>query len=255
MSAGPPIFHSAGEHELPGDSGWLSRAEQERAATLRFAKRRNDYLLGRFTTKSAVAGVLGLPLDGCSLGRIEVRNRSHGDERGAPEVWIDDDPASVEISITDRAGWGVCVVTPPGPRLGCDLELVEPRSAAFVADYLTRSEQSFVAEAEDEIGHQLRANLVWSAKESVLKVLRTGLRRDTRSVEVDFSLDAGEEGFSEFRASTTEGGVYTGWWQRFGDFLLTYASQSPTQAPRPLVDPPSLRRARPSHSWLLDPSA
>ena len=66
--------------------------------------------------------------------------------------------------------------------LGCDLELVEPRSDRFVADYLTAAEQQLVLGAGPE--RDLVANLIWSAKESALKVLRVGLRRDTRSVEV-----------------------------------------------------------------------
>ena len=90
------------------------------------------------------------------------------------------------FSMTDRADQAVCVVSEPGLGLGVDLELVEPRSQAFVADYLTGAEQRFVGESPDRGEHGLRANLVWCGKESALKVLRTGLRRDTRSVEVSF---------------------------------------------------------------------
>ena len=67
------------------------------------------------------------------------------------------------------------------PAVGCDLELVEPRTPGFVADFLTAAEQQSVASRPDP---DAAANLIWSAKESALKVLQTGLRRDTRSVEV-----------------------------------------------------------------------
>ena len=77
----------------------------------------------------------------------------------------------------------MCVLAEQHGRVGCDVEIVEPRSAGFVADFLTPAEQEYVASRPDEDRHAA-ANLIWSAKESALKVLRTGLRRDTLSVEV-----------------------------------------------------------------------
>jgi len=46
--------------------------------------------------------------------------------------------------MTDRADWAVCLASTETVALGCDLELVEPRSDGFVADYLTPAEQEFV---------------------------------------------------------------------------------------------------------------
>lgn len=256
MSAGQEaLWHSVGEHELPPASDWLTAVERDRAASMRFTKRRNDYLLGRYISKLAVAAALELPLGNASLGRIEVKNRMSGPERGVPELLLDGARAPFDVSITDRAGWGVCVLTEPGARVGCDLELVEPRSETFVADYLTEPERAFVASARDEETHAMRANLLWSAKESVLKVLRTGLRRDTRSVEVRIDESAGAGPWCALRARTVEGDVFAGWWRRFDAFLLTIAFDRGTAPPRSLVEPPGLDRARPSHRWLEAPLA
>ena len=74
MSA-PVSWLSQGERDLPPGDDWLAKSERERASTLRFTKRRDDYLLARFTAKQAIARVLGLPLDPGSLRRIEVRSR------------------------------------------------------------------------------------------------------------------------------------------------------------------------------------
>ncbi len=50
------------------------------------------------------------------------------------------------VSISDRAGWAVCVTSPVGlPAGGCDLELVEPRSPGFGRDFFTVAEQRLVA--------------------------------------------------------------------------------------------------------------
>lgn len=103
---------------------------------------------------------------------------------------VDGNDAEMDVSLTDRAGWAVCLVGPEGElsggTLGVDLEAVEPRSRGFVADYLTAYEQAYVSGQGDpgSEGWDAAANLLWSAKESALKVLRVGLRADTRSVEV-----------------------------------------------------------------------
>ena len=52
---------SQSEADLPATPVWLAPRERERASEMRFAKRRNDYLLGRWTAKHAIARVLGRP--------------------------------------------------------------------------------------------------------------------------------------------------------------------------------------------------
>ena len=137
--------------------------------------------------------------------------------------------------LTDRAGWAVCL-TGLGRGLGCDLELVEPRSELFVHDYMTETETAFVSAEPAGPARDLAANLIWSTKESALKVLRTGLRRDTRSVEV--TLGSGLiDGWRELTVATDTERVFPGWWQRFGDFVLTDAG-SPLPTPSALFKPP-----------------
>lgn len=40
--------------DLPTDESWLAAGERVRAAGFRFAKRRNDWILGRWTAKRAL---------------------------------------------------------------------------------------------------------------------------------------------------------------------------------------------------------
>jgi 4'-phosphopantetheinyl transferase len=155
--------------------------------------------------------------------------------------------------MTDRADWAVCVVAPAGLAVGCDLELVEPRSDLFVRDWFTPGEQRLVAGADSGDERHLIANLVWSAKESALKVLQTGLRRSTRSVEVDVVEGAGHERWSRLVVRAEEGTAFPGWWRRYGDFVLTFAAAVGCGPPVSLEDPPRLAAASPSHSWLPGP--
>ncbi|HSK25846.1 MAG TPA: 4'-phosphopantetheinyl transferase superfamily protein [Jiangellales bacterium] len=259
-ATGPLRWTARGEHELPTTDAWLAPAESARAAGMRFTKRRTEYLLRRWAGKQAVAAAAGLPTDVGGLARIEVANRPGG----APYVVVGGAPLRLDVSLTDRAGWAVCVVGADLSRVGCDLELVEPRSAAFVADFLTAGEQEYVAACPS---HQRDAvvNLVWSAKESALKVLRTGLRRDTRSVDVllgrDDDIDAAGAladagtGWHPLTVRPAEGGALPGWWRRDGAFLLTVAADRPLPVPEVLRGSADLTRADPRHSWVDRPLA
>jgi len=167
--------------EVPTADDWLSPGETLRLETMRFPKRRADWRLGRWTAKRAVAAYLKVASDPEMLARFEIRSALSG----APEVFLDNHPAKVSISITHRAGIAVCAVAPSEITVGCDLELIEPRSDAFLADYFTAREQALVKglSAAEQI---IFSNLLWSAKESALKALKVGLRVDTCSVEVSF---------------------------------------------------------------------
>ena len=235
---------SAGLEQLPGDDSWVDDAERHRFASMRYRKRRDEAKLARYTAKGTVARAVERPHDSNALASITVRNASDG----APEVWVDGQAAGLVIGMTDRADWAVSAVLEGSARIGCDLELVEPRSSSFVADYFTDAERDVVAISADR---DLAANLIWSAKESALKVLRTGLRRPTRSVEVRLSEPT--QGWSPLEVRDVDGSVMPGWWIRFGDFVLTVAAAIPTAEPVSLETPPPLAAAIPGHSWMSSP--
>jgi 4'-phosphopantetheinyl transferase len=240
---------SQGMADAPAEDAWLSPREASWVARMRFPKRRREFRLGRWTAKKALALYLGREASAGALGSIEIDRASDG----APAPLVDGRPAEAYLTMTDRADQAVCLVGPPDTVLGCDLELVEPRSEAFVADFLTPAEQRRVAAAGDGEARDVLVNLVWCGKESALKVLRTGLRRDTRSVEVSFPHGAHVDGWAPLSIRAVEGTVFPGWWQRFGAFVLTLAATEPFTPPRPLVDPPGLATAVPAHSWRFEP--
>ena len=235
-----------GEDHLPVESGWLSDAESGYADRQRFTKRRTEFLIARWTAKNALAQVLSLESTPEQLRSIEIRHAP----TGAPLAYVDGGPAGVQVSLTDRAGWAVCLISAGQLSVGCDLELVEPRTAGFVDDYLTESERAYVRSSGAT--HDLFANLIWSAKESALKVLGTGLRRDTRSVTVSLSNDS--DGWNQLSVRTAEDQLFPGWWGRFGQFVLTIAAQHEPPTPICLDEPPLLRLAVPAHSWIPQPT-
>jgi 4'-phosphopantetheinyl transferase len=239
---------SQGMPDVPTDDAWLSPRETAWVARMRFPKRRSEFRLGRWTAKRALALYLNRDASVGALQSVEIDRAPDG----APAPLVDGRPADAYVTMTDRADQAVCLIGPPGTALGCDLELVEPRSDAFVADFLTPPEQRLVAAAGGGGARDLLANLVWCGKESALKVLRTGLRRDTRSVEVSLPDGARVDGWAPMNVRAVEGTDFPGWWQRFGAFVLTVAATEPFAPPRPLVDPPGLATAVPGHSWLRE---
>ena len=243
------------EADAPEADDWLSEIEAARLSSFRFAKRRADWRLGRWTAKCAVASSLKLPNDHRSLKLIEIVQAS----TGQPEVVLRNRAEAVTISISHRDGLAICAVTRGSVALGCDLEVAEERSGAFTADYFTADEQSLIASTCAEKRPALLA-LLWSAKESALKALHVGLRADTRSVRVEIagwihwfggagtlvsevgrppeSLDVSVHRWRPLQVHSADGTDFQGWWQSTGNILRTVVADPPLAPPvelRPLL--------------------
>jgi 4'-phosphopantetheinyl transferase len=202
------------EADVPPNDDWLSASEAACLARMRFPKRRADWRLGRWTAKRAVSEYLTLQRP---LAAVEIRAAPSG----APQVFLGSQAAKLAISLSHRAGRAVCVVAPDGTALGCDLELVEPRSDAFAADYFTTGEQSLVARAAPDNRPELLA-LLWSGKESALKALGEGLRLDTRCVAISLEESVSDcDVWRPLQATCDSGRTFYGWWRRLGDMVRT----------------------------------
>jgi len=210
-------LHTQDLTEVPESEYWLSAGERDVLAGLRFPKRRNDWRLGRWTAKQAISAFLRLE-PGADLSLFEIRAAADG----APEVFLRNKTAGVTISISHAGGRSFCAAGPPGAALGCDIEQLEPRGKLLTKDYFTPEEIEMASARENEI---LIANLIWSAKESVLKALREGLRRDTRDISIrpDLSrLDGQENGWQTWtgrcRRTSRE---FHGRWRSDSRFVYT----------------------------------
>ncbi|HXZ13486.1 MAG TPA: 4'-phosphopantetheinyl transferase superfamily protein [Candidatus Sulfotelmatobacter sp.] len=115
--------------------------------------------------------------------------------------------------------------------MGCDLELIEPRSNGFVGDYFTAEERALLAGQPAADRPRLVA-LLWSAKESALKALHAGLRLDTRSVVVDpLETPFDPQEWKPLIVRHSGEKVFHGWWQVAGDFVRTIAAAPPPARP------------------------
>lgn len=231
--SGKPIYWLLQHKEnLPQDDDWFSGREKLLLSVMKFPKRRGEWRLGRWAAKQLLHSYFKL-IDNSDheLSDLEVLPT----EDGSPQVFLSAKPYPVNISISHRANIGFCVLNPGNSTIGCDLELIEERSDAFVTDYFTFEEKLKVIVATDE-DKPLIANLIWSAKESVLKALRQGLKSDTRSVLIDLDDLEIKMGWNEIKARSIEFDKdFYGWWQSRGNYILTIFSSEITEMPTDLT--------------------
>ena len=168
--------------DVPAGDEWLSPAERTVAAALRWPKRRSDWRLGRWVAKRAVIACVAAEQGAVEPSDVEILARADG----APVAWMlgGAPAAGVSASISHSDGVGFAAAVAGDTALGCDVERIRPRSGRFVEDYFTAAEREQVARAPAD-DRPAVATLIWSAKEAALKVLREGLRLDTRSVAVE----------------------------------------------------------------------
>ena len=203
---------------------------------LRFANRRDDWRLGRWTAKHALTIFLNVPAHPLAFAKIEV----HAASSGAPKAFFQKRPVAATISLSHRAGRAACTVAISGAEMGCDLELAEPRSDAFVSDYFTVEEQALIARASANDRERLLA-LLWSAKESALKALGEDFgstpavwwcirfHRHTPSMAGARLL---------VRYSGSERRLFHGWWQHAHNLVRTVVATPPPNSPIYLTVPP-----------------
>lgn len=212
--------------EVPVDDEWLLAEERRTLAGLRLPKRREDWRAGRWVAKHAVGAAL-------EVNASQVEIRAAGD--GGPDAWLRGARLPVSVSISHRAGHAASVVADPAAPVGCDLELIEPRDPAFITDWFTDPERAWVAAAAPA-AHDELVTVIWSCKESALKAVRSGLRRDPRSMAIS-DTGASHGSWRGLRVDdAVSGDDFCAWWRREGGLVLTVAASALTEPPLLLPD-------------------
>jgi len=216
--------------DVPAAEDWLSHGERAQMARLAVPKRARDWKLGRWTAKLAVLAALREGAQAPPLTSLEIA----ADPGGAPVVLLWGARTRFTLSLSHSREQGLCAIDPAGGPVGCDIEFVEPRSPQFTADYFTPAEVSALA-AVPMAERPLVVTLVWSAKESALKALGEGLRRDTRSVEVSLKEQEAGRTWQALAVRCLESRRdFRGWWRPDGEYVLTMVGDPRASEPRAL---------------------
>ena len=155
---------------LPPADGILSEREGAFYQTLRFPKRRTEWLGGRFALKALLSDLLQI----ADWREIEVLPCSNG----KPVLVVCGIESNLAFSITHSHGYAVAAVSQTCALIGIDLERIEKRMDAWAKDFFHSSE--LTGEGERFL------TSLWTQKEALVKLLGTGLSLnsyDVRSVQ------------------------------------------------------------------------
>lgn len=150
---------------LPPAEEILGAKESAFFKTLRFPKRRTEWLGGRLALKDLVQQATG-----AAKKEIEILPQTSG----KPLLFVGGKPCLLPFSITHSHGFAVAGLSSEGTFLGIDLEKIAHRIDAWAKDFfhpteLTGTDDTFLT-------------ALWTQKEALVKVLGTGLSLNSYDV-------------------------------------------------------------------------
>ncbi|HBV97550.1 MAG: 4'-phosphopantetheinyl transferase [Peptococcaceae bacterium BICA1-7] len=153
--------------------GHLHDQELKYYNTLEFEKRIRSYLMGRFTAKQAVAALTGRE----NLTDILIQ----------PGIFTQPVVVSgcqnIQVSITHCDDFGAALAFPEAHPLGIDIEKINPNNADVLEKHITGAEKEIMGSCPFSFYAGL--TLLWTAKEALSKVLKTGLMTPFEVFEID----------------------------------------------------------------------
>lgn len=132
--------------------------------TLEFDRRRRSYLIGRYAAKQAVAAFVQEK----NLQKILI-------EQGIfkqPVVRYEDDH-NIQISITHCDELGAAIAFPEAHPMGIDLQEINTNKRKVIESQMTDAEKKIATTLSRPYDTLL--TLLWTAKEALSKVLKTGM--------------------------------------------------------------------------------
>lgn len=155
---------------------------------LKFDKRKVSYLLGRISAKKAI-GALSSYED---LSRIAI----------TPGVFLfpvvkHSVTRNIQVSITHCDNIGISLVHPEEHPVGIDLERTDKSNTDAIKEQLTDHELSMSAAVP--LRPSVSFTMLWTMKEALSKILRTGLTMDLKVLEIHSLLKEGDLYTSQFK--------------------------------------------------------
>ena len=132
--------------------------------TLKFERRQRSYLIGRYTAKKAVAALV-------QLG--DLRNIIIEQGIFSQPVVRCGDERNIQVSITHAEEIGAAIAFPEAHPMGIDLQEINVKRRAVIESQATEVEKEFVKSLP--CPYDMLLTLLWTAKEALSKVLKTGM--------------------------------------------------------------------------------
>jgi 4'-phosphopantetheinyl transferase len=152
----------SGKADYEGIIQHLHAQERNYYNTLKFEKRIRSYLMGRFVAKQAVAALTGEK----KLTNIYI-------QAGIFTQPIVSSNQNIQVSITHCDDVGVAIAFPEAHPMGIDLEKIDPNKRDTLQRQITEDEEDRIRSCA--LCYETGLTLLWTAKEALSKVLKTGL--------------------------------------------------------------------------------
>lgn len=151
----------------------LHEDEVKHLNTMQYEKRINSYLLGRYCIKTSISNITNQ----YDLNKIIIKNGVFNQP-----IVISDSIANIQISLAHSNDMATAVAFDEMVLLGVDIEKKNQATAEVIAGELTQHEWSFSKPLIDLDESFLL--LLWTVKESLSKILKTGLTLPLSILEV-----------------------------------------------------------------------
>lgn len=185
--AGISVIHQS-LSELRQKIDLLHRDEREYFKGLKYDRRRLSYLLGRISGKYAVSAIL--PIRDLSSFSINTGVFQFPVVKYLPYQ-------NIQVSISHCEEYGVALAFPEEHPLGIDVEQIDDEKIKSIQGLFTHHELELLKESSLSEGE--KCILLWTIKESLSKVLKTGLTLDFKILEIDKIDEKGQAYLSTFK--------------------------------------------------------
>lgn len=143
----------------------LSPEELQELNDYKYERRKNSFFLGRSSAKLAIQQIAnGANPSGITVGKGVF---------GFPIVKGIQERISVSISHCEELG--ISLAYPDEHPVSIDVETINEERASLIENYITEEEAKLIGQF---CSHEMSAFLFWTAKESLSKLLKTGLTLD-----------------------------------------------------------------------------
>ncbi|WP_217557314.1 4'-phosphopantetheinyl transferase superfamily protein [Paenibacillus sp. GbtcB18] len=148
------------------------KSEQDKFNEIKYERRMNSYVVGRYAGKLAVSDF---------SAENDIRTIAiHNGIFNQPYI-ISDSIRNVQISISHCNDLGVAIAFTDGLLMGIDIEKIDPSKFRFLKSSLTPKEMDILKKFN--CGEDILF-MFWTIKESLSKVLKTGLTLPLELLEV-----------------------------------------------------------------------
>ncbi len=174
---------------------YLNDNEQKYFQTLRYERRINSYLLGRYVAKQAISALI----EENNLKEIIIQNGVFNQP-----VVVCRSNRNIQVSITHCDDLGAAIAFPDIFLIGVDIEKADIKKRRTLETQLTKHEKELAC----KVSHSYDCFLVmiWTIKESLSKALKTGLTiplsiLEVKDVEVNNGyFNSSFSNFSQYRS-------------------------------------------------------